>query len=388
MFSFTSDILHGNGRLISHKVEAWGEVVTFVAEHKFQEQRPMWFYFRVDGLMGETVRYCVGNAHQFLADTDVRGWVTNHPVYRTESNDWQRVDRCVLDWMDDGVPRVTFDVPTNGVWMEVAFCYPYGQEQVDETMAMLPQFTRQVIGYTTKNRPMYRYATDGGCKTDKPGVYIVSGTHAGEVGGRWVMDGLLRWFFTENGRRALEKITVWVLPIFDVDAVAEGAYGKDQLLGDLNRSYKHSLPSRIENDALQQDLQRWKERCNGRLFMDLHSPAHEVLGMLLNIHRLDGKMETKPDYEDEHIRLLNYVNEFIEPTGLEKYATNYDGERTPLMVWSPQSGVYFIPREYGIPYFVWENSYQGTLDGRIFTRMTYREYGACMAQGLCRYLDE
>lgn len=388
MFGFTSDIFYGNGKLIGHEETSWGQQVSFIAEHKFQEQRPMWFNFRVEGLKSGIVRFHVANAHQFLADTDVHGWATNHPVYRTEKADWQRVDKCDLAWEEDGMPRVTFDVPTDGGWMEVAFCYPYGQAQVDETMALLPQFTRQIIGYTTKGRPMYRFATDGGRKTEKPGVYIVSGTHAGEVGGRWVMDGLLRWFATEEGKKALEKITVWVLPIFDTDAVAEGAYGKDQLMGDLNRSYKHYLPPRIENDALQQDLHRWKERCDGKLFMDLHSPAHEVLGMLLNIHRLDGTMETKPDFEEEHLRLMGYVNEFIQPTGMEKYETNYDGMRTPLMVWPERSGVRFIPREYGVPYFVWENTYQGAQDGRIFTRDTYHAYGACMAQGLCKYLGE
>lgn len=388
MVTFTSDILYGNGKFISHTEEAWGDEITFVAEHKFQERRPLWFNFRVEGLKPGTARFCVGNAHQFLADTDVRGWATNHPVYRTQNNDWERVDHCDLVYGEDGMPRVTFDIPTEGGWMEVAFCYPYGQNEVDATMAMLPQFTRQVIGYTTKGRPMYRFATDGGRKTDKPGIYIVSGTHAGEVGGRYVMDGLLRWFATEEGKKALEKITVWVLPIFDVDAVAEGAYGKDQLLGDLNRSFRPYLPDRIENDALQQDLYRWKERCNAKAYFDLHSPAHEVLGMLLNVHRLDGKMETKPDFEDEHLRMMQYVNEFIEPTGMEKYDTNYDGERTPLMVWPVECGMHFIPREYGVPYFVWENTYMGAQDGRVFTRETYRAYGACMAQGMCKYLGE
>lgn len=386
MLTFTSDILYGNGKLVHHVEEDWGDEITFLAEHKFQEQRPMWFCFRVEGLKGGIARFCVGNANQFLTDTDIHGWLNDHPVYRTQRNDWQRVDHCDLTFSHDGMPRVTFDISNDGGWMEVAFCYPYGQAEVEETMALLPSFTRQIIGYTTKGRPMYRFATDNGEITDKPGVYIIAGAHAGESGGRWVLDGLLRWFGTEQGKDALKKISVWVLPIFDADGVAEGAYGKDQLLGDLNRSYKHRMPPRIESDALQQDLHRWKERCNAKLFMDMHSPAHEVLGMLQNINHIDGRADTKPAYEDEHLRIIADVNSFIEPTGMEPYAANYDGIRTPLKVWPEGAGCVFIPKEYGVPYIVWENSYQGDIAGRVFTRKTYWAYGSCMAQGVCKYL--
>lgn len=205
--------------MIEHQTRDDEDYIVFIAEQKFNEAKPIWFYFRVSGLTKERTVFRIGNAHQFLMDADISEFAGDAPVYRELDGQWKRTQKCTIEFEEDGFPIVEFIIDNCPHDVEVAFCFPYGPTQLKETMSAVEGFEKRCIGYSTKGNPIYRYATDGGRKNNKPGIYLLSRQHAQETGGAWVLDGILRYFGSEEGRAYREKLSIWVTPMVDVDGV-------------------------------------------------------------------------------------------------------------------------------------------------------------------------
>ncbi len=380
---FRSDFVCGNGRLIDYQHRGTEEYIVFIAEQKFNEAKPIWFDFKASGLTSSRVVFRIGNAHQFLTDETVAEFTRDAPVYRALDGQWKRANTCTVVFEDDGFPVVEFAIDGCPGDVEVAFCYPYGPDQLEQTMGEAAGFEKKCIGYSTQGRPMYRYATDSGRKTDKPGLYLISRQHAQEVGGAWVLDGILQYFGSEEGKKYRDRICIWTTPMVDIDGVVCGAYGKDQAIGDMNRSWTRTFQKRTEIDCVVQDLDRWSERCVPKVIMDIHSPAHEVLDMLVNIH-----MENMPD---EHRRTLedfiDKINRELEGTGLAKFKPNYV---PPQLAGSSQGTSQtmrlYTQERFDIPTYLLEMTYEGSGDGRLFEQEDYKKYGKYVAITLAKIL--
>ena len=380
---FRSDFICGNGKLIDYRKKDGEDYILFVAEQKFNEAKPIWFYFRVNGLESRRVTFRIGNAHQFLCDTDVSSFAGDAPVYRAIDGQWKRTSKCTVTFEEDGFPVVEFvidDCPSN---VEVAFCFPYGPAQLEETMGALECFDKKCIGYSTKGNPIYRYTNNGGQKTDKPGLYLTSRQHAQEVGGAWVLDGILRYFGSEEGKKYRDQLSIWVTPMVDVDGVIYGAYGKDQAIGDMNRAWSPRFQKRTEVDCVSQDMDRWFERCKGKYTMDVHSPAHEVLDMLVNVHV--GKI---PDsFTRQLLGFVEHINQELAGTGLEQFKPNIVAPDTQGS--SQGNGntlqMYTIER-FNIPHFIMEMTYEGSKEGRLFDIQDYQTYGKYIAITISKML--
>ena len=381
---FRSDFVCGNGKLIEYRKKDGEDYLVFIAEQKFNEAKPIWFYFRASGLESNRVTFRIGNAHQFLCDTDVSSFAGDAPVYRAPDGQWKRTNKCTVTFEEDGFPIVEFVIDDCPRDVEVAFCFPYGPAQLEATMGSLPCFEKKCIGYSTKGNPIYRYATDGGRKTGKPGLYLTSRQHAQEVGGAWVLDGILRYFGSEEGRAYREKLSIWVTPMVDVDGVIYGAYGKDQAIGDMNRSWTPRFQKRTEVDCVAQDMDRWHERCSGeRAIMDVHSPAHEVLDMLVNVyvHRIPA----------EHAKILldfvKHINQELEGSGLELFKPNVVATQTLGSSQGDSNTIQLYTSSYfGLPTYVMEMTYEGSLEGRLFEIEDYHAYGKYIAITIAKTL--
>ena len=381
---FRSDFICGNGKLIECRKKNDEDYVLFLAEQKFNEAKPIWFYFRMSGLESKRVTFCVGNAHQFLCDTDVSYFACGAPVYRPIDGQWRRTAKYNVTFEEDGFPIVEFVIDDCPQDVEVAFCFPYGPEHLHNTMDQLSCFEKKCIGYSTKGNPIYRYATDGGRKTDKPGLYLTSRQHAQEVGGAWVLDGILGYFGSEEGKKYRDQLSIWVTPMVDVDGVIAGAYGKDQAIGDMYQSWSPKFQKRTEIDCIIQDMDRWDERCSEKkMIMDLHSPAHEVPDMLLNV--LIGRIP------DEHAKQLaefvDHVNLELAGSGLEPFKVNIV---QPTTLASSQSNDYslrtYTQSRFNLPTYIMEMTYEGSMEGRLFDIEDYRTYGKYAAITIAKTL--
>lgn len=192
------------------------------------------------------------------------------PVVRCEGGPWQRLARGTPVLHPDGRCDARWRLPNAASVMEVAFCLPYGDEEIDRLLADTDGRLRiHTIGSSEGGRPLCRLSNGPGViGSRRPGLYVLARQHAGETPGSWVLDGLLRRV-AELGEAA--PLT-WAVPFVDLDGVIEGAYGKDRHAVDYNRSW-WQMGRRHEVVCAMRDLDRWRARCAPRLCLDLHAPG-------------------------------------------------------------------------------------------------------------------
>ncbi len=200
------------------------------------------------------------------------------PVVRCEGGAWERLAPGQSRLHADGRCDALWRLPAAAACLEVAFCIPYDQDDLDRLVAATG-LRLQAVGASERGRPLLRVDNGpGSIGSTRPGLFVIARQHSGETPGSWVMDGLLRRL-AELGDRA--PLT-WAVPFGDTDGVFEGRYGKDRHPVDLNRAWPgtDSAPRRREVMCWLGEFHRWRERCAAQLVLDLHAPgAQERTGV-------------------------------------------------------------------------------------------------------------
>ncbi|MCA9120650.1 MAG: zinc carboxypeptidase [Planctomycetaceae bacterium] len=113
-------------------------------------------------------------------------------------------------------------------------------------------------------------------RTSQPrsAVWVQARQHAWEAGSSWVCQGFIDWLVSNDPRaeRLRNNTTVTVVPIMDVDNVAIGAGGKNQVPQDHNRDWSEK-PHWPSVASAMQELRRYDESGQLDLFIDLHNPG-------------------------------------------------------------------------------------------------------------------
>lgn len=320
MIKLYSDFPCGNGALISCIDQEDGPFVKFRAETKYYEPQPNWFYFRLSNLKGTVVHLELANAEQCLDDGGVQGWEKNHPVYRAVGAEWKRVDQVKVTFTPERCYRVTFDVPIEANEMEFAYCYPYDTACLKKTLSECAALHSTVIGYSSKGRELLRVSNNfGDSQKTKKGIYVVARQHAAEVGGAWVTDGILRFLNSAEGQQLTSHQMWWIIPIIDPDGVEEGAYGKDQVMGDFNRAWGTPFPKRVELHAVIHDMEHWSAFSTPGFFLDMHSPGNDKHGIKLLL-RCEMTQEQQA-LADLYVERYSY---YLEKNGIQRTAFRYN----------------------------------------------------------------
>ena len=369
---FISNFPGGNGKMLCFTEKEWGFQVEFLAESKAREPMPLWFYFRLEDLWGEKVRLRLCNSAQCLGNPE--GWTHNHPVFRYKGGKWHRVSQVENRWTQSHRLETWFEVPLNGTDVEFAFCYPYTQEQMDETIEQCSCFDREIIGYSSMQRPIYRLFS--GMDPNKPGAYIIARQHAAEVPGAWEVDGMIRFLSSDEGKSIREAMNWWFVPMVDTDGVEEGFYGKDQIYNDFNRAWHPSFPRRLELVSVEQDLRWWKEHCNGKVMFDMHGPGHAERHSYFVVHA-----DTCDAFREELRGIHGRMNGILALSGLQPFDFHEvpAGQNT-----SAQSGMTsaFFAHSNGINGCTIECSYQGECSGRDYSIENYRHFGESLVKAI------
>ncbi len=231
----------------------------------------LWFHFALQRQEGGNIppitRLVMKNVNTMLyVETgDFR------PVIRYSGESWQRLPVAEKQYRGDGYLSLCWTIETPAKEVEVAFCYPYGQQQLDALLADTGGFWQaDEIGVSGNGCPFFRLSNNCGDKNKRPyGLYLIARQHAMETSGAWVLDGLLR----RLGELKCD-IPVWAIPFAEPDAILKGDYGKDAFPQDMNRSWGPDVPMRHEVKTIMHDLLQWQERVNeNSLIMDFHSPG-------------------------------------------------------------------------------------------------------------------
>jgi hypothetical protein len=191
-------------------------------------------------------------------------------VSRVEGRVWERTGPGRRLDAADGQLHAAWEVPAPAGRIDLAFCFPYSQPELDLLIGETGGRLRSdAIGLSQGGRPLVRvsnaYGRRGG---DAPGLYVVARQHSGETPASWVLDGLLRRVVALGDGAPL----VWAVPFANADGVALGDYGKDSFPIDMNRAWGKP-PMRHETLAIKADIGRWRERCRPVLILDLHAPG-------------------------------------------------------------------------------------------------------------------
>ena len=320
MIELYSDFQCGNGALISCEETENGQYVKFRAETKYYEPQPNWFYFRLTGLKGAMTRLELANAQQCLDDCGVQGWQDNHPVYRIPGADWKRVEKVTVTFTAERCYKVTFDVPVECSEMEFAYCYPYDTACLKNTLDECKSLHSTVIGYTAKGRELLRISNSfGDSEKTKKGIYVVARQHAAEVGGAWVTDGMLRFLNSPEGQMLTAHQMWWIIPTIDPDGMEEGAYGKDQVMGDFNRSWGKPFPKRVELHAVIHDMEHWSAFSTPGYFLDMHSPGNDKHGIILMLKR-----EMSQEQQTLANLFVERYNYYLETHGMQRTYSHYN----------------------------------------------------------------
>lgn len=227
-----------------------------------------WWYVRVRGLRrGETLTLDVGDAP----------WATpDQACFSLDNVHWKHTQQGVRS-----DKRIEYRQQVDGEEAWFAWGPPFvpkdAKKLLDWAAEKCPQAEVFELCRTREDRPVpaLRIVPAEDPK-DAPrcGIWIQARQHAWEAGSSWVCRGLLEWLVSDDPRaEALRsKAQITIVPIMDVDCVAIGAGGKNQVPHDHNRDWSdephwHAVAAAMEQIKAQNEAGRFD------LFIDLHNPA-------------------------------------------------------------------------------------------------------------------
>ncbi|MEI6500070.1 MAG: M14 family zinc carboxypeptidase, partial [Armatimonadota bacterium] len=221
----------------------------------------MWWHFGVTGETPRVVDFIWEKTGEVLGSGGLGAAV---PVFN-DGTGWRRVSARHCLYLPDR-REFHFRVPCRVGLTQVAYCFPYGWERIEEfgrEMAATGLATLRQISSSAEGRPFELLEFGSGPVQ----VWVTARHHSGETPGAYVLEGMVREALRLP--RLLRAASFHVAAAMDVDGVAEGLYGKDRGPRDFNRDYV-SQPCRPEVAALRQAAEAL-----GRvdLFLDLHAPA-------------------------------------------------------------------------------------------------------------------
>ncbi len=234
---------------------------------------PCWWYFQVNGIQpGRTITVELDMAGVPIS----AGWaMPNQATFSTDRKSWQHTapgekrDKRVLY-------RQRIDAPQAWFAWGPPFLPSDAQQLVDRAARECCDAKAFELCRTPKGRPVpaLRVSRPSDANARRYGVWINARQHAWESGSSWVCCGLTEWLVSDDRRAAsLRKMAdVVVVPIMDVDQVAEGQGGKNQRPHDHNRDWSEK-PLYPAVAAAQREIRSMEKADRFHFYLDLHNPG-------------------------------------------------------------------------------------------------------------------
>lgn len=267
---FDNSLPYGNGLLCGVE-EKGGVLEVSVTPEAKNAPESLWFCFRLKFRgcgKARKLRLIVKYLYNSLGGIPAE---TVNPVARPSSGGrWRRLPDGKTVALPDGRCDAVWEIGIVSESMDFAFCIPYGVPELDALVEKSKgYFKKDVIGISPEGRSIVRIANNYGDPTlKKPGLYLLARQHSGETSGSWALHG----FLARLSELKAQELTVWCLPLSNIDGIEKGYYGKDNFPMDLNRAWGNP-PMRYENTVFQRDIALWAQRTAGLLALDFHSPG-------------------------------------------------------------------------------------------------------------------
>jgi hypothetical protein len=191
-FRIETDVPYGNACDVSI-VEGQGVTEVSFAPDPHGGPECLWFCFRLTNDQEEPakVRLVLKHAYNMLGGQTPQNM---RPVVRYAGEDWVRLGGGTVEELPDGRYLVIWMIDAPRSYVDVAYCYPYGQNDVDALLRDTDGYWRaDTIGLSQGSRPLVRLSNDYGGRGDNClGLYLIARQHSGETTGSWLLDGFLR----------------------------------------------------------------------------------------------------------------------------------------------------------------------------------------------------
>ncbi len=234
------------------------------ADQNNRNRQANWYYFRLDNLPRKQVRIdftdLVGEynfrpgSHAVTPNT--------RPVFSYDNRNWKHFSDDQVSWNEQEVVlTVRFTPAHSSMW--IAHMEPYGQRELDRLLAVKhPHIRSGVAGKTVRGHEIRLLTiTDPAVPEDrKKVVWILARQHAWEAGTSWAADGAIRFLLSEAPEAVqIRRRNIFnVIPLFDVDGVAEGAVRFNVNGYDNNRNWDSAEPGAMpEITSVRKTLSDW-----------------------------------------------------------------------------------------------------------------------------------
>ncbi|MBI2481873.1 MAG: zinc carboxypeptidase [Planctomycetia bacterium] len=223
-----------------------------------------WWYVRVSGIEpGEMITFEVGpepwaTPSQAAYSTDDQTWHHTAPgkIVGRSIQYQQKVDAPIA-WFAWGPPFTVADAT----------------ELIDQAKQACDEVHEFTLCETRGGRSVPAMRIQPRAATPTSAIWVQARQHAWEAGSSWVCKGFVDWLVSDDTRavRLRSSTTITVVPIMDVDNVAIGAGGKNQVPHDHNRDWSEQPHWRSVAEAMR-ELRRFDDAGQLALFVDLHNP--------------------------------------------------------------------------------------------------------------------
>ncbi len=229
-----------------------------------------WWFVRISGIKpGESLQIIVGDAP----------WATpNQAAISEDGSVWRQtaIGRRTGK-------RITYRIETTANAMYVAWGPPFtpvAAKSLIDRAAKRDHVMAFKLCTTRGNRAVWALHFKRSMKdvqigkSPKFGIWVQARQHAWESGSSWVCKGLVDWLTAESkeSQWLRRRADIFVVPIMDVDNVAIGAGGKNQVPHDHNRDWLKQ-PHWRSVEAAQARIQALDAAGHFHLFVDLHNPG-------------------------------------------------------------------------------------------------------------------
>lgn len=236
------------------------------------------FLFRLDGCRHRRVRF-----HFYIVEDIEKTGVSlvyanpDFPVFSYDGDTWERMDRKSLHSGTEAKEKIiVVEQEFRQDQVYIAYQYPYSNEHLGsyiERIRCSPYVVIEVAGHSTEGRPIRQISiTDRGSSSPKKTVWLMGLQHSAETGAGWGLEGLADYLLSDNpiARQARRLFLFKIIPIVNVDSVAEGRGRLHSTNRNLNREWERDAPV-AEVASIRKTMDDWIAQGGSiDIIMDVH----------------------------------------------------------------------------------------------------------------------